>query len=380
MSDPKLLDLPVPTIDESLVDTRLAITSEYEEVGESAFDNTSTLYPLGTALGRLFFDVFVRAREFASQGTPFGATGANLDSQLEAEGIAVPVAAVAVLTVAVTGREAFSLPAGTTIASDGGQLYTTNAQLDFDPGPAGNTLNVQITAAAIGSLYNLEVGSTVNLAIIDDDIDPRPVVVSVDTPGADPADDCAKNDLLRAKKAQSNAAGTAANYRFLLAQLDGAIGDVYSLEAYPYNGSISLFPLLRLTTQEQSTTPWLIKIPTAGQLSGWQTQLEADDVRSVNDRVFVDAVTERLVPLEIIPVPDTPEIRTAIDTALKTGFGERYAIEGYTIPNSEISGMIANTQGVTDHTLVDVDGLGPAGDAVAAITNLLQVGIITWPT
>lgn len=375
----ELLDLPIPSIDDTLTDTRLVLTAEYEVIGESAFDDTSALFPMGTAIGRIIEDLYVVGREFASEGTPFGATGANLDAWLEAEGITVPTASTAIHTISISGRNTFALPAGSVVSSDGGQGYTTDGALAFHADPVVyQTLTVQMTADAIGSIYNLEVGSTATLKIIDDDLQPKVTIDSLDNAGSDPADDGAKSDLLRAKKAQANAAGTAANYRFLLAQLDGAIGQVFSIEAYPWNGWISLYPLLRLTALETQDTPWIIKIPTAGQLSTWETALQADDVRSVNDRVVVDAVIERLVPMSIELVPNNATTQASAMQAMQVGFATFYAVNSYTIPNSEIGGMIANAAGVTDHTLLDVDGLGPNADAVADFTNLLQVDTVVW--
>jgi hypothetical protein len=102
----RVLDLEIPNLATTLARVRCAMTAEYSAAGVDldAFEPSNLLHPLSTQIGYLEQQLYVWAREKASQATPFGATGTNLDAWLSFFGIPVPAEQTATGTVTVTGR------------------------------------------------------------------------------------------------------------------------------------------------------------------------------------------------------------------------------------------------------------------------------------
>lgn len=366
-----LLDVALPTLAQTLRDVRRGFNAWYRELGLDAFQKNNLLYPLSNINARVIQQLYLLAREQASQATPFGATGANLDAWLEIFAVQIPPPATATGTVSVTGADT-TLPAGSFLASVDGLLYTTNTATIF--GPVKETLDVAVTAEEVGAAYNRAPGDTLELALLADNLEPEAVVVALDG-GSDPADDDAKTTLLQTRLAQSNTSGTAADYRLRALAFDVALGGVFIVEAGKGPGTIALFPINRLTVGQE---PYEVNVATPAQIAALQTRFDDPTVRKSNDRPFVLELGLAPQTFDITIQPDNPDTRAAVTRALGNRLADDYSASGYTIANSELNAAIGGAEGVVAHTLNDVNGQGPAADIVAAFGQLATLGIVTF--
>jgi uncharacterized phage protein gp47/JayE len=369
----RILQIAIPTLASTMARVRRALTGEYDNQGVSldAFQATNLLHPLSTQLGHLLQQMYVFAREAASQATPFGATGANLNAWLAFYKVPVPTEQTASGSVAVTGRNDATIPAGTAIirVADG-LIYTTTSLVTF--GTSESVEIVDVVAEAPGSDYNTAAGEALELALISDDIDPECISQGI-LGGSNPADEDSKVALMSARLAQSLTAKSEQDYRRLALESTSAVRDAFVVAAGRGPGTVAIFPTMKLPTGSES---WEVLPPTSGELAGIQDYIE--ERRGVNDRIFVEALTLRSVPLSIALTPNTAEMQATVLDALRARFAEAYDAAKYTIPNSEISGAISAANGEVSHTLLNVDGDGPDADVIAAFGELAQVGTITW--
>lgn len=371
-----LLNLQIPSFADTLRAVKRALNAEYQAVEPplDAFQPTNLLYPLGTVLAYVIQQVHQLVRVQASEATPFGATGSNLDAWLDIYGVAVPAATKATGSVSVTGGNSKSIPSGTALTRLDGVVFFTTALVTF--GATTETLSVGVEAEEIGALYNTEVGEELELAVADDDISPVAVSEGIDG-GADPADDDAKGALIKSRLAQNRVAGSAEDYRLRSLSFSASIARVFVEEAGRGPGTVSIFPLNR---NAEGSEYWEVTVPSAGELAALQAHFEQDTIAKVNDRVLVEALTVSQVPISIALTPNTAEVQDAVRDSLRQRFFDAYDAGGYVIPNSEISGAISAADGEISHTLLDVDGQGASADAVAAFGELLQVGTLTFST
>ena len=115
-----------------------------------------------------------------------------------------------------------------------------------------------------------------------------------------------------------------------------------------------------------------IGIPTSGQISELQSHL--DDVAPVEASVLARAPTTQGVDLTFVGiVPDTSEVRTAIETELDALFLAR-ALTGQNIHLSDFYAAISEAAGLEGFELVDPGGFS------ADVGEVLVRGTITWPS
>jgi uncharacterized phage protein gp47/JayE len=388
---PSLLDLTVSTLDESLRSVKRGLTDAYSSyvtpAGKqlNAFVGDNFLFPLSEFYARLKQFLELKIREEASQATPFGATGANLDRFLEFKKVAIPSALTAQVTIEVTGDDAV-LPSGSAGATIAGQRYSTDAVLIFPPG--GATYEINATAEAVGTDSNMALGEILELDPVAGVSTAAPVVAILQV-GADPADEDAKSRLLEAAFAGDAGVGTSGWYISQTLGLDGAFGDVFVLPAGYGVGSIVLYPLLALSAAEQQASPWLLK-PCAVAQADAVTTVWADPTRRlVNDRVYGAVLATPAIDLEFTITPDTADTQAAVYEALRTRFADDYSASGYIISNSELIGAATTAKGVSSAILNDVlPGAGADADNVpvtgsnaniyALQGESLIVGVVTF--
>lgn len=368
-----LLDLQIPSLADTLRTVKRAFKAEYANPQLDAFRPTNLLYPFTTVLGYLQQQLYLLMREQASQATPFGATGSNLDDWLEVYGVTVPGESRATGAVQVTGENNKTIPAGTELLRiDDGLILRTTAAVTFGAGPSA--ISVGVEAEYLGAEYNTEAGEKLELALIDDDIDPTAISEGIDG-GADPADEEAKQALMRTRLSQSRIAGSAKDYELLTLGFSASIARVFVEPAGLGPGTVVIFPIDR---NADGAEFWELTIPSTGELAALQAYLERPDVARVNDRIRVRRVTLRDVPISVAVTPNSAEVQGAIRKSLRRRFYDSYDTGGYAIPNSELSGAISAAEGEVSHTLIDIDGQGPAANATAAFGEILQVGAIAF--
>jgi uncharacterized phage protein gp47/JayE len=373
MTGSRILQLAIPTLASTMARVRRAFTSEYDNQGIAldAFQADNLLHPLSTQLAHLLQQQYVSMRENASQATPFGATGPNLDAWLGFYGVPVPTEQTASGTVAITGRNNATVPSGTAlIRVADGRIYTTTAPVNF--GASESTVTVAVVAEAPGSAYNTAAGEALELSLISDDVDPECLSQGI-AGGSDPADETTKVALMSARLAQSLSAKSEQDYRRLALESTSAVLDAFVVPAGRGPATVPIFPIMKPPADAED---WEVLPPTSGEAAAIQSYVEAR--RGVNDRISVEILTLRAVPLSIALTPNTAEVQANVLEALRARFAEAYDAASYTIPNSEISGAISSADGEVSHTLVNVDGAGPGADVVAPFGELAQVGTITW--
>ena len=369
-----LLNLKIPRFVETLRNVKSAFNAEYQEIDPKldAFKPTNLLYPVGTVIAYLMQQLYQLIRVQASEATPFGATGTNLDEWLAVYSVTIPSAERATGTVTVTGSNGRSIPAGTALIRLDGAVFVTTAPVTF--GADTETVSVAVEAEEIGASANTDVGEELGLGIIDDHINPVAISEGI-TDGADPADEDTKKSLMKERLSQSRVAGSAADYRLITKSFSANIDRVFVETAGRGPGTVVIFPLAR---NPEGAEYWEVTSLGAGTLAALQAHFDRDDVSKTNDRVVLEALSVRLIPISIALTPNTAAVRLAVQDGLRQRFFDAYAAKGYAIPNSEISGAISATDGEISHTLVNVDGQGPDADAAASFGELLQVGELTF--
>lgn len=361
-----LLDIDIVTLQDALRTAKRGLTDAYATyvtpAGKtlSAFVADNLLFPLSEYFARVAAQFDAQIVVAASEATPFGATGRNLDRWLELKKVVVPGAQFAQITIAVTGQNNAVLAAGAALATTAGARYTTDAVVNFPPGPA--TIQVNATAEFIGSRPNVAAGDILSLDPVTD-VEPTASVVAVVQLGSDAGDENSKGELLDAAFAGDGGAGTDAWYQLKLRELDGAIGSVLSVPAGFGVGSLVLYPLLALTANEATTAPWTLKVPTAGQAAAWETAIRSK--RLSNHRIYVELLSVVKIDIEVAITPNSLDAQAAAARALQLRFAESYAAGGYTIAPSEILGAVTTAPGITSAMLIDIaPGIGADADNV----------------
>lgn len=367
-----LIDIVIGTLAERIASVKRAFNAEFNDPDLDAFRPTNLLYPLATVVGYLLQSLRIQAREDASQATPFGATGANLDPWLDIYSVTVPTASKATGSVDVTGSNNKSVPIGTELVRADGHIFATTATINF--GAPESTITVAVEALEVGASYNTAADEVLELALVDDDIDPNTVSLGIGG-GSDPADDDAKKGLIKVRLSQSRIAGTAKFYEELALGFSSSYSRVFVVPAGLGPATVVVFPI---ETNPPGSEDWELTIPGSGEIAALQAHLEQDDVARVNDRIHVRAATLVDVDIDVAITPNTAAVQAAILDQLRSRFAESYAVGGYEIPNSEISGAISAADGEISHTLIDVGGGGAAADATAIFGEILQVGAVTF--
>ncbi|KAA8555064.1 baseplate J/gp47 family protein [Pseudomonas marginalis] len=111
-------------------------------------------------------------------------------------------------------------------------------------------------------------------------------------------------------------------------------------------------------------------VPNPAQLAEVKTYIEP--LRPVTAELYVLAPVEKPVAYQIHAVPDTSQVRAAIQAQL-IDLHEREAGLGETLLITHIAESISGSAGETDHQLV-----APAANVTAAANELLTFGGITW--
>lgn len=111
-------------------------------------------------------------------------------------------------------------------------------------------------------------------------------------------------------------------------------------------------------------------IPDSSEVAAVQAAINA--VRPVTATVTVSAPVADAVPLSIHIVPDTPDIRAAVQAELADLF-LRDAVPGGTIRHSRLVMAIGTADGVQDSALSV-----PAGDSTHGTGHIATLGTITW--
>lgn len=375
---PELLNLPVPSLRDTKAFVKRVATDAFTGVLDatgaavSAFDGRSILFALSEFLAHMAQRFELLLREYASQATPFGATGDNLQAWVDWLQIPLPVATRAEIEITVVRTQntvagSETLPAGAKFSTVNGLVYETTAPGAFGPvgGPFPQSVAVPARAAAVGSAYNVVNGGPMYLAFSNADYEDPATVTDVTVIGQDPANDADLEQLIRDNFRGANGAGINAWYLAELSALSPVIGGVYIHPAGYGPGSVVLYPLLALDASTAESAPWTVNKPTTGQLDGWETALNDDTRRQTTDTVHVEELATPEIDITLQILPNNASTQADALEALNLRFLQDRPVEpapmrAGRIDNSEILGAVASLPSITSTTLIDIQ---PGTDA-----------------
>lgn len=239
--------------------------------------------------------------------------------------------------VTFTGTNTTNIPSGTVLVRSDGAEYTTDALATISGGEA----TVAVTASNADEASNSDAGVVLNLASPISGVDSEATVETDGlTGGADEEDDDAYRARVLSRLSNPPQGGSDADYEAWALEVPGVTRAwVYPLEDGA--GTVTV----RFVRDDDADL-----IPDAGEVSDVQDYI--DERRPVTATVTVAAPTELPVDYELSVVPDTAEVRAAVEAEL-ADLHLRVAEPGVTLPLSAIRTAIGIAAGLTDYDLTD---------------------------
>lgn len=259
-------------------------------------------------------------------------------------------------SVLFTGTPTTNIPAATAIQRSDGATYTTDALATID---GGGSISVAVTADDTGATPSCEDGTTLSLTSPISGVDSDATVEDTTTEGAD--QESRENAETRLGVHLSNPvqAGGPGTYEAAALAVSG-VTRAWEFPGLEGVGSVSV-----AFARDNDVSP----IPDSGERATVQTALDA--MAPVTAIPVVITLTGSTLNVTISDlVPDTTEIRTAIEDSLEDLVGRKGP--GDTITTSEIRDAISNAGGETSHTSVS-----PTADQVYATNELPIWGTLT---
>lgn len=294
----------------------------------------------------------------ARQHFPDTADAEHLDRLGGLYGVVRKAADYAVGSIEVTGQAGSALPQGTRWRlSDGTEFELDGAGVVL----AGGTESVPVKAVTAGASGNVADGTTLTLTSPIVGIDTQATADGALAGGADPeADDAYRTRILARMKAPP-AGGAAHDYVAWAKEIAGVTRAWVSPE-HAGAGTVAV----HFVTDNASGGP----IPTQAKVDAVQAHIDA--LRPVTASPTVFAPTPVDVDFTISVVPDTPEVRQAVEDSL-ADLIRRAAEPGGTLYLSQIREAISVAVGEANHVLT-----APVADVASGFGELSQLGTITW--
>ncbi len=261
--------------------------------------------------------------------------------------------------VTISGTPGSTLLTGTTLQFTQDQLYTVREDLTL----TASTGQVAVDAATAGSAGNLPAGARLTLV--------SPVVgiqsaatVGADglTGGADQEDLAGLRDRLHRRMAEPPQGGNLADYETWALESHTAITRAWATEHEQGTGSV----VVRVVCDNQDSP-----IPGAEVLEAAEAYI--GERRPAGRRsVYVLPPVEAPVQYQIRAVPNTPQVRAAIEAELRD-LHRREAEPGATLLLSHIREAVSLASGETDNEV-----LYPPADLAHGTGQMPIFGGITW--
>lgn len=274
-------------------------------------------------------------------------------------GLWYSAAEAAVGEVAVTGNAGAPLSAGTLLQFTQDQVYITTADLVL----TGTTGVVAVTAQTPGKIGNLAAGSNLRLVSPVAGIN---AIATVAEGGITGGEDEGSLDNLRAqvyrRMSEPPQGGSLADYVTWALESHPSITRAWATEHEQGSGSI----VVRIVCDNNADP-----IPSAAIVAACQAYI---DLRRPAGRksVYVLPPVAEPIPYQIRVVPNTPQVRAAVEAELRD-LHRRDAVPGGGLLLSRIREAVSIAAGESDNTV-----LHPTEDPTAETGKLLTVGGIEW--
>jgi uncharacterized phage protein gp47/JayE len=256
-------------------------------------------------------------------------------------------------------------PVGTVLQHKDGRQYAVTSSAS----PSSGSVAVQVQAIAVGAEGNLAAGEVLTL------VTPVPGLQANGTSGdisggadIEPISELLERLLFR--KRNPPMGGAVADYVAWMREVSG-VTRAWAYDVWQGGGTVGIgwvfddrIDILPTPTDQQFMMDYLFRHPdpATGVLVGRPGGIEP---------VFIGPLL-KVTDLAITPMPDSAEIRAAIEANLN-GY-ERTLQPGDTLLLTKIQTAIGSAAGVNNYTL-DL-----AADVPADIDELNVIGVITWPT
>jgi len=294
------------------------------------------------------------------------ATDEYLERHANNGGISRLQAVAASGDVTFTGTPGSSVPTGAELVAPSGQKYTLDTGFTLAAGSEDHA----VTGSDAGADSNQIATAELTLAQSHAGIDPTVTVAAGGLTGArDRETDDELRERLGLRVAAPAKGGSAADY------------DIWAREAtavtrtWPRNwengpglgdtvlkGEALLYFAMDKTYSDG--------IPAGGDITDVQDYI--DVVKPMGCEFTAGTLTAQTVPFNITIQPDTPTLRTSVETALEDAVRE-FGIPGGEIELSKFQEAMAGVNGLTDWTINS-----PTGSVTAAAQKLHTMGTVTW--
>lgn len=320
---------------------------------------------IGVSEGGAAYLLHLLARDISVEGLPDLASEAGVLRWAALFGIVRLIAtkATGANVVTFTGVETTAVPLGTlTTRDDGVEIETTSAGVI-----TGGVFTANVEAVLAGIEGNTDAGVVLTLATPITGIDSEATVVS---PGIKDGQDLESVDSLRGRLLDRlqdpPQGGSNADYVAFTKIAVANTREVWVGAAEPVPGEVTI----RFIVEPPDGDP-ANAIPSAADRTAVQefiggTAAEnfedaAAPVPTIGDRIHVPPITAKEIAITITNLtPDTTEIRTAVEDALKAMLLQRGRADGQTLALSLFYGAIDAVPGEDSHEITLLDGVAPA--------------------
>ena len=294
----------------------------------------------------------------AKMTLPSSAENEYLEIHGDIWGVARKTVSFAYGSVKFTGSDGFGVATGTLIKGGNGIEYSTEESGIISGGELILPV-VANTPGAIGNLENTEVLNLVNpIAGVASEVS---IEIEGITEGTDTESDSAYKQRILDRVRNPISGGTVADYKRWTLEVPGVTRAwIFPLNTGP--GTVGV-------TFVQDDNPDII--PVNQKILEVRTYIE--ERRPITAEVDVFAPLAVEVNFNIVCIPDTVEVRTAIENELKDLI-LREAAPGTPIPLTHIREAISVAAGENDHTLNS-----PTEDLTYDSNEIPVFGAVTWP-
>lgn len=339
--------------------TRAEDDIEAELPGTNARLRRSNLNVLAKVMAMMAHGMYGFLRKFLDQCLPWS-KGFLLRQWAEIWGVFQIARTFAQGPVTFTGTDGSVIAADTLLQASDGREYTTLAEVTI----AGGVATTDVQAVEAGAAGKLDAGAALTLVDTIAGVAPAVTVAAGGIAGG--RDDETPDSLYGrfTQRVQNPAHG--GNDEDYKGWVKDVVGDTRVWVYGGLDGDDTVQVFFVLDDDPVSIIP---DAPTVAQVAAYITDPARKPVAA---SVGVYAPTPRVIDFTIAAVPNTADVRAAIQTELADLF-RRESDLGGTIPLSHFNEAISLAEGETDHNMPV-----PAAPVACATNEIAVLGVITW--